>query len=145
MKSLTLPFQARRRQSPGRRGLTLVEVLVAITILSMALLAYLSVIQTSHEAVNDGDEFTVAGQAVASQIAQLQGRGYAGITSGTTTYTVPRLANSTMTVIIGPLAGNAANTNILEVDVKLTWRPRKAGSKPVTATVTQSSLIANHT
>lgn len=142
MKSNSIPFLARRRQSPGRLGLTLVEVLVAVTILSMALLAYLSVIQTSHEAVNDGDEFTVAGQAITNQVAQMQGQGYAALSNGTTTYSVPRLQNSAMTVTVGPL--NTSDTNILEVDVRLTWRPRKVGSKAITATVTQSSLIANH-
>ena len=141
MSGMRTGTDRRRRR---RLGLTLVEVLVAVTILSMALLTYLSVIQTSHEAVNDGDEFTVAAQAVANQIAQAQGQGYAGLPQGTTTYSVPRLANSTMTVVVGPLAGNASDTNIMEIDVTLTWRPRKAGSKAITSTVTRSSLIANH-
>ena len=136
----------RTRFSPCQRGLTLVEVLVAVTILSLALMTYLSVLQTSHDAVNDGDEFTVAAQAIDNQIAQLQGLGYSGVSSsdGITNYTVPRLKNSAMTVTVGPLGGNASNTNIVEVDVKLTWTPRKVGSKAITSTVTQSVLMSNH-
>ena len=109
----------------------------------MALLTYLSVIQTSHEAANDGDEFTVAAQAVANQIAQMQGQGYAALASGTTTLSVPRLTNSTMTVVVGPLDGNAANANIKQIDITLTWTPRKAASKSVRATLLQSTLVCN--
>lgn len=143
MKLLSCTPLARRRLLPGRRGLTLVEVLVAVTILSLALLAYLSVIQTSHEAMTDADEFTVAAQAVGNQITQMQGQGYGALTNGTTNYTVLGLPQSTMAVKIGPLDGNAANTNIKQVDITLTWTPRKAGSKAVTATLLQSTLICN--
>ncbi len=109
----------------------------------MALLTYLSVIQTSHEAVSDADEFTVAAQAVGDKITQMQGQGYSALTDGATTSTVAGLPNSVMAVRVGPLGGSAVNANIKQIDITLTWKPHKTSAKAVTATLLQSTLISN--
>ncbi len=132
-----------RRISPGQCGLTLVEVLVAVVILSLALLAFLTVMQASSQAVSDGNEFTLASQAAADQIAQSQGQGYSGLTSGTTTATVPGLSNSQMVVTVGPLDGNAANGSIKQVDIAVSWSPRKAGVSALTTSIKQTILISD--
>ena len=141
--SLQRIFPARRK-TPGRRGLTLVEVLIAVVILSFALLAYLTVIQASGGAISDGNEFTLASQAAVNQIAQDQGLGYAGLTAGTTTTSVPGLLGGQMTVKIGPMGGNAANVGIEEIDVRVTWSPRKVGKLSQTTSLMQSALISEH-
>lgn len=129
---------------PGQRGLTLVEVLVALVILSFALLAYLTVVQASNAGLSDGSEFTLASQAAGSQIAQDQGLGYSGLTNGTTTTAVSGLAGGQMTVIIGPLDGNSANVGIKQIDITVTWSPRKTGQASATTSLRETTLISNH-
>jgi prepilin-type N-terminal cleavage/methylation domain-containing protein len=133
-----------RRFSPGRRGLTLVEVLVAVVILSFALLAYLTVIQVSNAGLSDGNEFTIASQAAGNQVAQDRGLGYSGLTAGTTTTAVPGLSQGQMTTTIGPMDGNSANRSIMQVDITITWSPRKTGSLSQTTSLTRSALISAH-
>ncbi len=128
--------------TPGQRGMTLVEVLVAVVILSFALLAYLTVIQASDAALSDGNEFTVASQAAGDQIAQDQGLGYTGLISGTNTTAVPGLSGGQMTSVIGPLDGSSANTNILQVDITVTWSPRKAWKAPQTTSLKETMLVS---
>lgn len=123
--------------------MTLVEVLVAMVILSFALLAYLTVTQASDAGLSDGNEFTLASQAAGDQIALDQGLGYSGLTSGTTTTSVPGLSGSRMKVVIGPLDGNSANVNIMQIDITVTWSPRKAGKVPQTTSLKQTTLISN--
>ncbi len=124
--------------------MTLVEVLVAVVILSLALLTYLTVTQVSDAGLSDGSEFTLASQAAGNQLAQDQGLGYTGLTSGTTTTTVPGLSGGQMTVVIGPLDGNSANVGILQVDVTVAWSPRKAGKVPQTTSLKETTLVSNH-
>ena len=137
-------FVLARRYEPGQPGMTLVEVLVAMVILSFALLAYLTVTQASDAALADGSEFTVASQAAGSQIAQDQGLGYSGLTSGTTTTSVAGLINGKMTVVIGPLDGNSSNLGITQVDITVTWTPRKSGTASATTSLRETTLVGNH-
>lgn len=137
------PTSPARRPTLGQRGLTLVEVLVAIVILSFALLAYLTITQASDAAISDGNEFTVASQAAGGQIAQDQGLGYSNLTYGTTTTTVPGLSNGQMTVAIGPLDGNAANIGIKQIDITVAWSPRKAGASAAATSLRETTLVSN--
>lgn len=142
MNALQTPPSARRR-SPGRRGLTLVEVLVAVVILSLALLAFLSVTQASSQAAGDGNEFTLASQAAADQIAQAQGLGYSGLTNGTAASAISGLSGGQMTVTVGPLDGNTANAGVKQVDVTVSWTPRKVNSSTQTTSIRQTTLISD--
>ncbi len=125
----------------GRIGLTLVEVLVAVTILSLALLAYINVAFASRVTVDKGSYFTLAAQAAGDRLADLRGGGYAGLADGTTSYTVSGLPQGQMTVTIGPLEGNPNNQNIKQVDVTVSWSagsnaaPQSAGSVHYTSLV----------
>ncbi len=132
-----------RRGTPNRHGMTLVEVLVAVVILSFALLAYLTLIQASDTGLSDGNEFTLASQAAGSRIAQDQGLGYSGLTSGTTTTAVAGLSNGQMTVVIGPLDGNSANVGIKQIDITVAWSPRKAGKSSQTTSLEETTLVSN--
>lgn len=133
-----------RRTIPGRRGVTLVELLVAVVILSLALLTYLTVTQVSDAGLSDGNEFSLATQAAGDQLSKDQGLGYTGLTPGTTTTTVPGLSGGQLTAMIGPLDGSSANIGILQVDVTVTWSPRKAGKVPLTTSLKETTLITNH-
>lgn len=132
-----------RKTAPCRQGLTLVEVLVAMVILSLALLTYLTVTQVSDAGLSDGNEFTLASQAAGDQIAQAQGSGYSGLTNGTTTTTVPGLSGGQMTAVVGPLDGTAANIGIRQVSITVTWLPRKAPKSLQTTSLTETTLISN--
>ena len=123
--------------------MTLVEVLVALVILSFALLAYLSVIQASDAGLSDGNEFTLASQAAGNQIAQDQALGYSGLTNGTATTTVPGLTGGQMATVIGPLDGSTANVGIKQIAVTVTWSPRKAGKISQTTSFKETTLLSN--
>ena len=135
--------QARRQAAPGLSGLTLVEVLVAITLLSLTLLAYLTVAEASRDSLAKGTYFTLAARAAGDKIATCQAAGYAGLTDGTTTSSVAGLPQGQMTTIIGPLDGNAANTNIKQVDVTVTWGASNSRA-PQTAGRTQHSILISN-
>ncbi len=119
------------------------EVLVAVTVLSVALLAYVSASLASRAAVDKGDYFTLAAQAAGDKIADLQGTGYAGLVDGTTTYAVAGLPQGQMTVVIGPLDGDPANTNIKQIDVTVVWNAASSRTPQTAGSVRLSGLISN--
>ena len=121
----------------------MVKVLVAVTILSLALLAYLNVTLASRAAVEKGSAFTIAAQVAGDKIAECQAKGYGGLADGPTTYSVSGLRQGQMMVVIGPLDGNPSNTDIKQVDVTVTWAAA-GGQMPQTAgSVKHSILISN--
>jgi prepilin-type N-terminal cleavage/methylation domain-containing protein len=124
-------------------GVTLVEVLVAVTIMSLALLTYVTVIQASHNSMTDGKEFSVASQATSDEVALCQGVGFGYLANGTTTTTVSGLVNGAIQTTIGPMPSAPSNSNIKEIDMTVTWHSFKSGGL-VTNTLTQSALMSNH-
>ena len=101
--------------------MTLVEVLVACVICTICLYAIVGVIAAAQTATIKGDYFNVANKAAADVLAADEAAGYAALTSGTTTSSVTGLPSGTLTVTVGPLNGNPANTNIKEIDAVVTW------------------------
>ena len=131
---------ARRNSASGRKGLSLVELLVAITILAIGLAAYIKLSLASRVAVDKGKGFALASAAAANQLANYQGLGYSGLPeNGTTNYYLTALPNGQETLTIGPLDGNAANTNITQIDITITWG---YGSGAGTGSVKQSLLLS---
>ncbi len=143
MKPLLSKKLARRR-TPGHFGLSLVEVLIAVTILSLALLAYLNAAVASRAALDKGNFNTIAAQVAGDKIAECQKAGYANLTDGTTTYTVSGLGmrQGQMTVVIGPMDGDSANTRIKQVDVTVTWAAASSRTPQTAGRVKQSTLIS---
>lgn len=125
-----------------RRGMTLIEILVAVAILSLALLAFLTVALAARGAVDKGRFESAATQAAGDKLAAWQAQGFESLTDGTTTAQVAGLPQGTMTVTIGPLDGAAGNADIKQVDVVVAWS-RSADGLPQTAgQVRQSALIS---
>lgn len=127
----------------GQRGLTLVEVLIAVVILSLALLAYLTVTQAANGALADGSEFTLASQAAGDKVAQCQGLGYASLTNGTTTGSVSGLTGGQISTVIGSLDGDATNVGMKQVDVTVSWTSRKSGSLALASSFKETALISD--
>ena len=134
-----------RRGATSRHGLTLVELLVAIVILTIALAAYLNVALASRASVDKGQYLTMASQLAGDRLADYQGLGYSSLPAyGTYNYTLSNLPNGTMSVVIGYMNGNSANANITQIDVTVTWGltnsklPQEAGS------VKQSLLVSKY-
>ena len=132
-----------RRSSPGHFGLTLVEVLIAVTILSLALLAYLNAAVASRAALDKGNFYTIAAQIAGDKITECQNLGYANLVDGTTTYTISGqgMRQGRMTVVIGPLDGNALNTRIKQVDVTVSWAAASSQTPQTAGRAKQSTLI----
>ena len=119
------------------------EVLVAMVILSIALLAYVTVAVASRSAMDKGADYALAAQVAGDKIADLQGTGYGSLVNGTTTSAVARLSGGQMTVVIGPLDGNAGNTNITQLDVTVTWSAVSTQNPSGAGSLHYSTLISN--
>jgi prepilin-type N-terminal cleavage/methylation domain-containing protein len=101
-------------------GMTLVEVLVALMVLSIALLAYLTALQGGNVASQKASYIAIATRAASDQIALAQLANTSLLTLGTTTYTVSGLPSGSMTVVLSSnLSSN--NGSLVEVDVTVTW------------------------
>jgi len=118
-------------------------VLVAMVILSIALLAYVTVAVASRSAMDKGADYALAAQVAGDKIADLQGTGYGSLVNGTTTSAVARLSGGQMTVVIGPLDGNAGNTNITQLDVTVTWSAVSTQNPSGAGSLHYSTLISN--
>ena len=123
--------------------MSLVEVLAAVTILSIALLVFVTASQSSR-AINDkSDATTRAALAADDKIDTLVGQGYPTLTAGTTTYAVSNLRQGLIKVVIGSLDGSAANTNILQIDVTVTWGAYSSATPQSAGSITRSTLVSN--
>ncbi len=120
--------------------MTLVEILVACVILSIGLLAFVTASQASRLQLAKSSYYTLAAQAADSEIKDCEGSGFSGLTAGKTTYNVTGIPGGKMTVVIGPLDGNASNTNIVEVDVTVSW-PSPPGATTGGGALVYSTLV----
>ena len=127
----------------SRRAMTLAEVLAAVTILSLALLVYVSASQSARALTDKSDAITRAAQAADDMIDTLTGQGYASLVAGTTNYTVSNLRSGLMQVVIGPLDGDSTNQNIIEIDVTVTWSAYSGVSPQSAGNVKRSTLISD--
>ena len=130
-------FAARRP-----RAMMLIEVLVAMTILSIALLAYLNVAGTVNRANKKGGLYAIATTVAKSQLELALANGVSGLTDGTVISTVSTLPSGKMTVTTGAPSGVASSTYIKEVDVTVTWSSTGT-STAVGGKVQMSTIVAS--
>lgn len=133
---------AKMRRHRFIRGLTLIEVLVAITICSVALVVMCKVIVAAQRTTMKGDYYNIATQAASDQIVNQQTTNFGSLVEGTTTSAVAGLPSGQMVVTIGPLDGDSGNTDIEQIDVVVTWTGA-TGSKELGGQVKMSTLISN--
>jgi prepilin-type N-terminal cleavage/methylation domain-containing protein len=76
MKKLRLNSQARKAFQGNSRGFTMIEVLIAIAILGIISIGFLSALATSSLSVALGDERTVAESLARRQIEYVKNQGY---------------------------------------------------------------------
>jgi prepilin-type N-terminal cleavage/methylation domain-containing protein len=76
MKKLRLDSQARKAFQGSSRGLTMIEVLIAIAILGIISIGFLSALATSSLSVALGDERTVAESLARRQMEYVKNQGY---------------------------------------------------------------------
>ena len=115
---------------------------MAVTILSLALLVYVSVAVAARVAADKGSFETIAAQAAAGKIAECQGQAYDNLTAGTTTYTVANIPSGVMTVAIGPLDGSNGNKRMWQIDVTVTWSARGSQSPQTAGRLHYCTLIS---
>lgn len=126
--------------------MTLADVLVALVVLSTALLVFLNAFAVSKRGETKGNYYGIASRLANQQLASAQTAGYRALISGTTTYTaatLPGLAalpSGQMTVKVGPVDGNAANQNAAQVDVTVTW----GGAGSIPGSVQMSTWVSNN-
>lgn len=106
----------------NRAGMTLVEVLVALTILSVALLVYVDLLAMGNTISRKADLETQAAQIAMDRLTQIEQTAYPLIqTDSTNTFPEATLPNGALIVRIGPLDGNASNLKIRQIDVTVVW------------------------
>jgi prepilin-type N-terminal cleavage/methylation domain-containing protein len=76
MKKLRLDSQARKAFPGSSRGLTMIEVLIAIAILGIISITFLSALSTSSLSVGLADERTVAESLARRQLEYVKNQGY---------------------------------------------------------------------
>ena len=117
------------------RGLTLIEVLVAMTILAIALIAYLNIAGAVSNANKKGDLYATATRYANSQLDLVLATGASQLTNGVVTTSISALPDGVMKVTTSTPAGVTYNTGISstvikEVDVTVVW----SGSGAATST-----------
>lgn len=110
--------------------MTLVEVLIAMTILSAALMLFVDVLAQGNTVSRKADAEQIATQAALDQMTTFQQNVYSNLTTDSqTTTAVSGLSGGQMTVKIGALDGNSTNTNIRQVDITVSWTSSAATSQ----------------
>ena len=131
---------------PKITGLTLIEVLIAMVILTIALLAGSTLIVASHTATIKGDLYNIANRSAADAIASYEANGYSSLPSSlstqSVTYPLPGIMMTTTTTIGTPQFSSSA-TNIKQIDVVVTWTSGSSASANLAGQIKASTLISN--
>jgi prepilin-type N-terminal cleavage/methylation domain-containing protein len=121
--------------------MTLIELLVAMTILAIALIAYLDISGAASSANKKGDLYAIATRYANSQLETALADGVSLLTDGVVTSSISALPNGVMKVTTGAPAGVSSSTDIKEVDVTITWS--ETGTTASTGgTLTMSTMVA---
>lgn len=126
-------------------GLTLIEVLIAMVLLTVGILAGSTLIVASHTATIKGDLYNVANKAAADIIAGYEANGYAALPStspaAVVTTPLPGITMTTTTTVGAP-SFNSAATNIKQIDVVVTWNAGSSASANLAGQVKASTLMS---
>ena len=121
--------------------MTFVEVLVAIVILSIALLVFVDIAGTVGRANKKSDLYATATRYANSQLELVLAKGPSQLTDGVVTTTISELPNGAMVVTTGAPTGVASSTDIKEVDVAITWST-VGSSAPIGGSLKMSTMVA---
>lgn len=124
--------------------MTFIEVLIAMVICTIALIAGSTLIVASHTATIKGDLYNIANKAAGDAISSYEANGYSALVNGTTTSGIGSLPGVTMTMIttIGAPTFSSTATNIKQVDIVVTWNSGSSGSANLAGQVQMSTLIS---
>jgi Tfp pilus assembly protein PilV len=131
----------RRRPQCAKTGLTLVETLVAVIILSIALIVYLDVLVAANRATRKGDYLARASQVAAGRIALIQAQGFAALVPGRRVYRVDTLPQGRMTLTVRAMGSGATGSHIKQIDLRITWRG--PSSAPQTSGQVEASTLVS--
>ena len=143
-------WEVQMRLRARRRGMTLIEVLVAMVIMTVALIAGSTLIVASHTATIKADLYNVANAAAANALAGYEANGYAALPStspasstiDTSGVTADKQLSMTMSTTIGAPAFNSLATNIKEIDITVSWNAGSSASADLAGQVKASTLIS---
>jgi prepilin-type N-terminal cleavage/methylation domain-containing protein len=108
----------------ARRGFTLVEVLVAVIVMSIALIVLITCFSGAVGIQRKARAHTLAQNTAQSKLETLRSTGWSGLTFGTTTVAVPGLTNGTMTTTVTLQA-----VSLAKIRVRVEWSPTVAGEE----------------
>jgi len=122
--------------------MTLVEVLIAMVILSIGLLVMIDVIAAAQHSADKSNYDMIALQAAENEIQDDEAGGYSANSYNTQVTPVANLPNGQMTVVTGPLDGDSTNDDIVQIDVTVTWDGGN-GPNSTGGNISMSTLISN--
>ena len=130
-----------RRRKRNIPGLSLVEVLVGMSVLSVGLLGFVSTVQSSNSLGRRGDNTAIATRLAADSIANFQANNVSLLPNGTTTAALSQLPSGSMTVNIAPYLNDTSEHFMKQIDVTITWAGT-AGMEQAGGSVNMSTLVA---
>ena len=125
----------------GRKGFTLVELMVASMILATTLLAVFAVYATANSAQGQAVMVQRARAAAETQIDYLRAQPYSSLAAGTTTSQPSGMPQATMTVAVQPYP-SSSTVHLKMVSVTVSWTASQ-NSTYKSGSITQQSLISD--
>jgi len=128
--------------SRASRGITLVDLLVAVSIMSIALIVFLSAALTARGVIDKSQSLSVASQSASSQAAVSLGN-VATLATGSTSTSVPGIPQGQITTTVSAYGGSAY---LKRADVSVSWGAASDKSAYSAGALSLSTLIStpNH-
>ncbi|HLJ55541.1 MAG TPA: hypothetical protein VKT77_10930 [Chthonomonadaceae bacterium] len=116
---MRLPGARSRRRSAGgtRRAVTLVDLLVATSIMSIAMIVFISAALTARGVIDKSNNLTVATQSASSQAAT-DTAAASSVAVGTSTSSVSGIPGGQLTQVISTYGGSSM---LKRADISVTW------------------------
>ena len=112
----------RQKTKLKRTGFSVVEVLVAMTVLSICLLACVTTMQTTNGLVRRGDNTAIATRLAADMVANFQANNVSLLADGTTTQAISALPGGSAQTTIAPYNNDSAEHFMKQIQVTITWQ-----------------------
>jgi type II secretory pathway pseudopilin PulG len=142
-EKLRAPHRPERAAVRKKRGFSLVDLLVAFTIFSMALLATLTIFPASMQSIRKARMNTMATHLAQSALESVFNQSFATIanSAGSTTMTSTLNGSQETVTFTTTITVNSLSSDLKDVSVRVSWSEDAAGS--LSHNVTLETYVVN--